>query len=167
MLEKRTLLSGSLSVVHFRCNSGPGDRPFAEWHQGWSVSYVQRGSFGYGCLGATYELVPGSVLAGRPGDEYWCTHDHHHGGDECLALFLAPELIDEIGRGRRVWRSRGVPPLPQLMVLGELARAAAAGENDLGLDEVGLAFASRYVRVMAGGPAPAPAAGGARSQAGR
>ena len=150
MLEKRSLLPGPICVVHFRCTAGPGDRPFVELHEGWSVSYVQRGSFGYCCLGAAYELVPGSVLAGQAGDEYLCTHDHPCGGDECLAFFVAPEVVDEIDGRRRAWRSRGVPPLAELTVLGELARSVVAGDSDLGLDEVGLAFASRFVDVTAG-----------------
>jgi len=154
MLEKRSLLPGPISVVHYRCNAGPGDRPFVERHEAWSVSYVQRGSFGYRCLGAAYELVPGSVLAGQPGDEYLCTHDHDCGGDECLAFFAAPEVVDEIDGRRRAWHSRGVPPMAELTVLGELARSVIAGNSDLGLDAVGLAFASRFVDVMAGGALP-------------
>jgi len=154
MLERRSLLPGPISVVHYRCDAGPGDRPFVERHEAWSVSYVQRGSFGYRCLGAAYELVPGSVLAGQPGDEYLCTHDHHCGGDECLAFFAAPEVVDEIDGRRRAWHSRGVPPMAELTVLGELARSVIAGNSDLGLDEVGLAFASRFVDVMAGGALP-------------
>jgi AraC family transcriptional regulator len=150
MLEKRLLLYGPVSVVHCRCTAGRGERPFVELHQGWSVSYVQRGSFGCHCLGAAYELVPGSVLVGRAGDEYLCTHDHHGDGDECLAFFVVPELVDEIDGRRRTWRSSAVPPVAELIVLGELGRSAAAGDSDLGLDEVGLAFASRFVDVMAG-----------------
>ena len=36
------------------------------------------------------------------------------------------------------------------MVLGELAQAAADGRSDLGLDEVGQLFASRFVEVVSG-----------------
>jgi AraC-like DNA-binding protein len=36
------------------------------------------------------------------------------------------------------------------MVLGELAQAAADGRSDVGLDEVGHAFASRFVEVVSG-----------------
>ncbi|HEX4597810.1 MAG TPA: AraC family transcriptional regulator [Burkholderiaceae bacterium] len=152
MPEKRSLLRGPVSELHYRCTAGPGDRPFVERHEAWSVSYVQRGSFGYRCQGVDYELVPGSVLAGRAGDEYLCTHDHHHGGDECLAFFVGPELVDEIVGRRRAWRSSGAPPVAELIVLGELARSVAAGDSDLGLDEVGLAFASRFVDVVEGSP---------------
>jgi AraC-like DNA-binding protein len=156
MPDVRTLLRGPVSVHEYRCTAGPHDRPFAECHGGWSVSYVQRGSFGCRSLGANHELVPGSVLLGRPGDEYVCTHDHHDGGDECLAFFFAPELVDEIAGARDAWRSGGLPPLAELATWGELARAAAAGGNDLGLDEVGLVLASRAAR-----------AGGARALASR
>jgi AraC family transcriptional regulator len=158
MPERRFLLRGPVSVLRYLCTAGPGERPFIEQHEAWSVAYVLRGSFGCRCAGCTYELVPGSVLAGRAGDEYLCTHDHHGGGDECLAFFMAPALVDEIDR-RRVWQSRGVPPVATLTAIGELARSAATGASDLGLDEVGLALASRFVAAMAGCPRPRPAAG--------
>jgi AraC-like DNA-binding protein len=38
------------------------------------------------------------------------------------------------------------------MVLGELAQAAAEGRSDLGLDEIGALFASRFVEVVTGRP---------------
>jgi AraC family transcriptional regulator len=151
MLRRRSLLRGAVSVVHTHCDSGPDDCPFTELHEGWLVAYVQRGSFGYRSQGVAYDLVPGSLLVGRPGDEYVCSHDYHCDGDECFAFFIAPELVDQIDGRRRAWRSRGVPPVAQLMVLGELARAVATGESDLGLDEVGLVFASRFAREMVGG----------------
>jgi AraC-like DNA-binding protein len=92
------------------------------------------------------------VLVWCPGDEYLCTHDHQVCGDECLSFQLRPELIDFIGDDRRVWRSGAIAPLPELMVLGELAQAAANGRNDMGLDEVGMLFVARFVRQMSGRP---------------
>jgi len=41
-----------------------------------------------------------------------------------------------------------VPPLPELMVLGELAQAAADGEIDAGLDEIGMLLAARFVETV-------------------
>ncbi len=38
------------------------------------------------------------------------------------------------------------------MVLGELAQAAADGNSDIGLDEIGQVFASRFVEVVSGKP---------------
>ena len=91
--------------------------------------------------------MTGSVLVGFPGDEYVCTHEHVC-GDECLSFFLEPELVESIGDQRKAWRVGAAPPLPELMVLGELAQAAADGRSDIGLDEVGYLFASRFVDAM-------------------
>ena len=139
----------SISVFEFRCSAGPGDTPFAEQHQGHSISFVRKGSFGCRSRGRFFELVAGSILVGHPGDEYVCTHDHVC-GDECLSFFLTPELVEAIGDGAKIWQVGAAPPLPELMVLGELAQAAADGRSDVGLDEVGQAFASRFVEVVSG-----------------
>jgi len=51
-----------------------------------------------------------------------------------------------------------MPPLPELMVLGELAQAAAEGKSDVGLDEIGQIFANRFVEVVSDrSPKRAPA----------
>jgi AraC-like DNA-binding protein len=141
----------SISVFDFRCSAGPRDTPFAEQHHGHSISFVRKGSFGCHSRGRFFELVAGSVLVGHPGDEYTCTHDHVC-GDECLSFFLMPELAEAIGDRSEVWRIGAAPPLPELMVLGELAQAAADGRSDIGLDEVGALFASRFVDVVSGRP---------------
>jgi len=141
----------SISVSDFCCSAGPGDKPFAEQHRCHSISYVRKGSFGLHCRGKFSELVAGSVLIGHPGDEYTCTHDHVC-GDECLSFFLSPELVESIGNGKDIWQVGSTPPLPELMVLGELAQAAADGNSDIGLDEVGQMFASRFVEVVSGKP---------------
>src|SRR5512132_3817570 len=141
----------TISALEYRCRARPGDRPFVERHDDFSVCYVVTGSFGYHVRGEAFELVPGSLLIGYPGDEYVCTHDHVC-GDECLSFFLAPELVEAIGDRAEAWRSGSAPPLPELMVLGELAQAAACGRSDVGLDEVGQVFASRFVEVVSGRP---------------
>lgn len=147
-----TILSqhGAICVSDYRCSAGPDDQPFTELHHRHSISYVRKGSFGLRTRGQSFELVAGSILVGHPGDEYVCTHDHHACGDECLSFFLAPDLVDSIGDASKPWRSGGVPPLPELMVLGELAQAAATGRSDVGLDEAGTAFAARFVDVVSG-----------------
>jgi AraC-like DNA-binding protein len=145
----------SISVVDNPCTVAPGDRPFVERHAGFSVSYVRKGSFGYRLRGESFELVAGSILVGHPGDDFVCTHEHGY-GDECLSFFLSPELVDAIGDRTDVWRAGGVPPLPELMVLGELAQAAAEGKSDVGADEVGLLFAARFVEVVSGRAHEAP-----------
>jgi len=140
-----------ISVSDFRCSAGPGDRPFAEQHRCHSISYVRKGSFGLHCRGKFSELVAGSVLIGHPGDEYTCTHEHVC-GDECLSFFLEPELVEAISDRQAVWQIACAPPLPELIVLGELAHTAADGSSDIGLDEIGQVLASRFVEVMSGKP---------------
>src|SRR6267154_6176853 len=151
-MTRTTLLQrGSISVSDFRCSAGPDDTPFAEQFGGHSISYVRKGSFGCHSRGRFFELVAGSILVGHPGAEYVCTHDHVC-GDECLSFFLGPELVEAIGDRAEVWRIGSAPPLPELMVLGELAQAAADGRSDVGLDEVGQEFASRFVEMVSGRP---------------
>jgi AraC-like DNA-binding protein len=139
----------SILVSDFRCSAGPDDRPFAEQHRCHSVSYVRKGSFGCQSRGRAFELVAGSVLVGHPGDEFICSHDHVC-GDECLSFFLEPELVETIGDRTDIWRIGAAPPLPELMVLGELAQACADGRSDVGLDEIGQFFVSRFVEVVSG-----------------
>jgi AraC-like DNA-binding protein len=141
---------GAVTVSDYRCEAGPHDKPFAEQHRCHSISYVRKGSFGCTTRGRSFDLVTGSIMVGHPGDEYICTHDHHVCGDECLSFFLAPELVETIGDHADIWQAGCAPPLPELMVFGELAQAAAIGGNDIGLDEIGMAFAGRFVAAVAG-----------------
>src|SRR5947208_16575586 len=149
-MNRTTLLQRDrISVTEFRCTAGPGDKPFAEAFPAHSISYVRKGSFGCHCRGRFHELVAGSVLVGHPGDEYVCTHDHTV-GDECLSFFLGEELVDAIGDRGAIWQVGSMPPLPELMVLGELAQAAADGSSDVGLDEIGQLMAVRFVEAVSG-----------------
>jgi AraC-like DNA-binding protein len=156
------LQSDSISVFDFRCTAGPGDKPFVEQHGCHSVSFVRKGSFGCRSRGRSFELVAGSVLVGHPGGEYMCTHDHFC-GDECLAFFLSPDLVQAIGDRAGIWQIGAAPPLPELMVLGELAQAAADGRSDVGLDEAGQLFAQKFVEIVSG-RAQKPTAAGARDR---
>ncbi|HMJ13063.1 MAG TPA: AraC family transcriptional regulator [Polyangiaceae bacterium] len=140
--------SRSVSVLDYRCDAKPGDAALDEQHIVFSLSYVRRGSFGYRCGGSAYELVAGATLIGKTGDEYRCTHDHHAEGDECLSFQFAEDTAESFGGTLATFGA--VPPLPSVMVLGELAQQTARGETNLGLDEVALLFAARLLRVAAG-----------------
>ncbi|MBN9006666.1 MAG: helix-turn-helix transcriptional regulator [Rhizobiales bacterium] len=158
MAATSLLQRGSISVSEYRCTAGPDDVPFAEQHQCHSISYVRRGSFGCHTRGRHHELIAGAILVGHPGDEYTCTHEHHVCGDECLSFFLSPELVETIGDKRDIWQSGSVPPLPELMVVGELAQAASDGHSDIGLDEIGQLFANRFVETVSGRTQKPPSA---------
>jgi AraC family transcriptional regulator len=141
--------SGSVSVIDYRCEAGPEDAPFVEQHESFSIAYVRRGTFGCRVRGRSFELVAGSILVGHPGDEYVCTHERR-GGDECLSFHLAPALVEAIGYRPEIWRSGCVPPRAELMVLGELAQAAAERRSEIGLDELGMLLAARFVAIVSG-----------------
>jgi AraC-like DNA-binding protein len=153
MAATTVLTRAQLSVVDYACTARPGDPTVVEHHTAYSIAYVRSGSFGYRSRGRSYELVAGSLLVGRPGDEYVCTHDHAH-GDRCLSFHLGPALIDALGDRSELWQIGCVPPLPELMVLGELGQAAASGKSDVGLDEVGVWLTARFVEVASGRARP-------------
>ena len=144
------LKSGPLRVIDYRCSAGPQDRPFIEHHRSFSISYVRRGSFGCVTRGRSFELVAGSFLLGRPGDEYLCTHEHHPHGDECLSFNFDAPLLDALGLPARSWRSGALPPLAELGVLAERAQAAAEGRSDLDLAEAGALLAGRFLHLVSG-----------------
>jgi AraC-like DNA-binding protein len=141
------LRSEALSVAGFHCDAGPGDAPFPEVHQGHSVSFVRRGTFGYQCRGCRTELVPGAILVGRPGDEYTCTHEHRGAGDECLSFGVSSDLLEEVGVAPSSFATPTLAPNPELMVLGEVALAAVEGRSDQGIEEAALAFVARVGRA--------------------
>ncbi len=143
MVAARVLHDGPIRVVDYRCSSGPGDPVTTERHTDHCVSYVRRGSFGYRVEGARYELVAGAVLVGRLGAEYVCTHEHHARGDECLSFHFDDTVADSLGISEVGAR----PPLPELMILGELAQTTAEGSTDLGLDEAALLFVGRFAEL--------------------
>lgn len=146
MVTATTLHSGPISVVDYRCDAGPGDPAFPERHEAFSLSYVRHGTFGYRVRGREFEMVAGAMLIGFPGDEFLCTHDHAC-GDECLSFRLAAEVADTVGSNDKLWKRGALPPLAEIMVLGELAQAAAAGENWVGLDEIGWLLAMRLAAL--------------------
>lgn len=145
-----TLKAGRIAAIDYRCTAGPHDRPYAECHGDFSVSYVRKGSFGCRTQGRSFELVAGSLLVGYPGDEFTCTHEHHGCGDECLSFHFAGDVAEGAGGGRDRWRVGALPPLAELMVIGELAQAAAEGASDVGLDEAGHLLVARFVDVVTG-----------------
>jgi AraC-like DNA-binding protein len=61
---------------------------------------------------------------------------------------MTPDIVDTFSSGAAQWATPTLPPLPQMMVLGELAQATADGCNEIGLDEIGLMFAARCVDVV-------------------
>lgn len=146
----RTLFStAAIAVYDYRCTAAVGERPFTEQHRSFSLSFLRCGAFGYHSRGTSYDLVPGAFLVGYPGDEYECSHEHVC-GDECLSFQFGPALFESISDKVALWRAGRVPPVSELMVLGQLGQAVAEGRSDLGLDEVGMMLAARFVDLVGG-----------------
>jgi AraC family transcriptional regulator len=149
MVSTTMLRYASMSVIDRRCSAVPADRPFLQLHD--HFSYVRKGAFGYRARGESFELVAGSIPIGYPDEEYMCTHEYGHGrGDACLSSHLVPVLVDTIGDRIEVWRAGCVPPLPELIVLDELAQPAAEGRSDVGVVEVGMLLSARFGEVVSG-----------------
>jgi AraC-like DNA-binding protein len=145
----RTLFSNAaIAVYDYRCTAAVGERPFTEHHRSFSLSFVRCGAFGYHSRGESSDLVPGSFVVGYPGDDYQCSHEHVC-GDECLSFHFGPALFESISDKAALWRAGRMPPVSGLMVLGQLGQAAAEGRSDLGLDEVGMMLAARFVDLIA------------------
>jgi AraC family transcriptional regulator len=144
----------ALSLLDYRCTAAPGDKPYVELFSAHSISYVRKGSFGFCSRARQHELIPGSLLMGHAGDEYSCTHDHHCGGDECLSFQFTPGIVEAVGDQSSIWRLGGIPPMPKLMVLGELAQSASRGDSDVSVEEVGLTLARRVVELLSGRSRP-------------
>jgi AraC family transcriptional regulator len=139
-----------LTVFDYRCTASPGDAPYPEAHANHSLSFVREGAFGLRYRGAQYALVPGSLMIGHAGDEYCCVHDHHVCSDSCLSFQFTPECVDTLGIARKAWRGGALPPLPSLMVLGQLGDAAASGHTAIGVEEAGLLLAAQFGALDAG-----------------
>ena len=147
-MSAQTLLhSDCVSVIDYRCDAGPHSESFVEVHSAYSVSYVRQGSFGCRTRGQFHELVAGATLVGHPGEEFMCTHEHVC-GDACLSFHFSPEFVDSLGIRGEQWQAGAMPPVAELMVLGELGAAIAANASEVGLDELGVWFAGRYVDLV-------------------
>jgi AraC-like DNA-binding protein len=94
-----------ITVVDYRCGGTAADAPFVELHRAFSLSYMRKGGFGCRVGGRSFELVAGSVLVGRPGDECVCTH-----------AASITDVAYDVGFGdlsnfvRTFHRAAGVPP---------------------------------------------------------
>lgn len=141
----------SVAVYDYRCTAGPADKPYVEVRDTHSLSYVRSGSFGCRTLGEEHELVAGAVLVVQPGREYMATHEHHGCGDECLSFRLSAHLADDFDSRKDLFNLARIPPLPELMVLGELAQAAVEGRSAVGVDEAALLFIVKASTIASGG----------------
>ena len=147
LLERRRI-----SVSDFRCTAGPGDKPFAEQY---------RLPLDLLCPQGQFRLpLPRHVFTNWWRDRCWSAIPATNipapmttsaATNACRSSWIRNWWKRSATR-TDIWRIGSAPPLPELMVLGELAQAAADGSSDIGLDEIGQMFASRFVEVVSGKP---------------
>ena len=95
-LSVRTIAAGEdWTVSKFICASGPGDRPFEEWHDGYTIAAVLEGTFTYRADSGRALLHPGALLLGNDGRCFECNHEHGV-GDRCVSFNFSRELFSEI-----------------------------------------------------------------------
>ena len=130
------------------------------------MALVRRGVFDYRAADTNrkHTLRPGWLLLGRPRVGYECSHDHD-GGDDCAALYLAPEVIDEVASATKGCRGAVFPgpvhaPITRVAALIERVSAGAAD-----LDEAAYDIAAAV--LARGHQAPLPADGIAASHRAR
>lgn len=120
-------------IRRFTCTSGPGDRPFEERHDCFSLSLVSRGSFEYRAGSERASLVAGAILLGNSGTCFQCSHDHSR-GDECLSFQYDAECMEEVVGGisgvGRLEFPRAVHP-PDWALSALQAQAESLRRNDL------------------------------------
>ena len=117
---KRMLAAGEGWSVHeIICRAGPSDRPFAERHEGFSVSAVVEGSFTYRSDIGHGLLYPGALLLGNDGGCFECGHAHGI-GDRCISLNVREDEFAEIATAvaassRFRFAAPSLPPSPKAL----------------------------------------------------
>lgn len=162
-IRQRTIAAGGgWRVSEFICDAGPGDRPFEERHDGFSIAATLAGSFTYRGEAGEATLFPGALLLGNDGRCFACGHAHSR-GDRCVSINLASELFGEIaasagGSSRFRFPTEAAPPhralTPLIASLESLAGAGASAP----VEERVLAAATEVVAIVSGAPPTPPRA---------
>ena len=83
------------SVSEIVCCAGPGDRPYEERHQGFSVAAVLQGCFTYRSDQGESLLYLGALLLGANRSCYQCGHEHS-AGDRCISFNVREDAFEDI-----------------------------------------------------------------------
>jgi AraC-like DNA-binding protein len=154
------------SISEVVCRAGPGDRPFEERHDGFSIAAVLEGSFTYRADRGESLLYSGALLLGTNRACYECGHAHGR-GDRCISFNLRADAFEDIAsiraaRSHGAWRF-AEPMLPASNRLAPLLAAIErlrGGVSPLGAEELTIRLVETVVAALGeGAPAPrAPAA---------
>jgi len=152
----RELAAGDGWSVHeVICGAGPGDRPFEERHNGFSVSAVLDGSFTYRSDAGHGLLYPGSLLLGNDGRRFQCGHAHGV-GDRCISLNVREDRFGEIAAAvastsRFRFCAPDLPPSPKSLPIVAAMEGLSSASLSLRSEELALGIIERVVGAIAGG----------------
>ena len=135
-------------VSEFICAAGPGDRPFEELHDGYTIAAVVKGSFTYRADSGVALMHPGALLLGNSGKCFECAHEHG-AGDRCVSFKFSPELFCEIaaavaGTSRYKFSAPMLPAGKRSIPMLALIEAIARDATPLHVEEV----ATRLVETV-------------------
>jgi AraC-like DNA-binding protein len=162
MLHSRTLLStGGIHLADVACRHAAGPGGAAEQASAYAIVLVRRGCFVRSADGARALLDATAAYCMTPGQEQ--RYDHpHSAGDDCTALFLAPDLVSSLWGGDPALPVTPVQTSPAVDLEHRLLLAAARrGSDDHEVVELTLGLAARILeradvdRVQSGRPASA------------
>jgi AraC family transcriptional regulator len=159
--KARIIASGDAWFVsEYVCHAGPGDRPFEERHEGFTIAIVAEGLFTYRSEGGRFLLHPGALLLGNHGLCFECGHEHS-AGDRCIAFHYSPDFFAEIsasaGGGSRYRFSSSMLPMTNRSIPAVLnGEAIGSALLPLKVEESVFRFAETVIaRVSGHTPSPA------------
>jgi len=155
--------NSGLRLACCHCRDGRDAPPVDEQHAAFSVTWVQRGVFGYRSPVGQAVLGPGWLMLGNEGEAYTCSHEHSLGdGDDCVVLGLSGEAMHGVlaalgdAAGHKVFGRAALPPLPRVAAL--MQTLLVDGDEGFALEEAALAVVSQVRRALDDRPADAPPA---------
>ena len=162
-MRQRTIAAGDgWRVGEYACDAGPGDRPFEERHDGFTIAATLAGAFTYRGERGEAALFPGALLLGNHRQCFACGHAHSR-GDRCVSLALAPQTFAEIaaaaaGASRYRFAADATPPNAALTPLVARLESLAREASPMQIEERALEAAARIVAIVAGGALVPPRA---------
>jgi AraC family transcriptional regulator len=152
-LSVRAIAGGEdWTVSNVTCAAGPGDRPFEERHDGYSIAAVVEGTFTYRADTGCALLHPGALLLGNDGACFECNHEHGV-GDRCISFNFSRELFREIaataaGTSRYAFSRPMLPAGKRSIPVLALIEAIARDPNPLQVEEVAIRLVETVVSAF-------------------
>jgi AraC family transcriptional regulator len=167
--DARVLAHGTQwSVADVVCTCGPGDRPFEERHDRFSIALVAAGSFQYRSTSGAVLVTPGALMLGAAGQCFECGHEHA-AGDRCVSFWYDAAYFERIAadagwRGPLQFRAPRVPPVRPLSAVAARMLAGLQQPADTSWEEIGVTLAALAIECTSNHPVSVPTIPGAEAR---